>query len=502
MQADKRDEGVALDQKSTARIIWLIDDKLPKEATVALTRSLNYLKSKFSITPLKASDYKEDAVLFRLKAEPADLILVPLKEYLLWERVENALGSNRTKGPIFAGYFCENTDIKILDTQKSNHRRVVLDFKHLLPAEILIILRSMLTETSRSGIRPFLKPETPIYCENWYPDQGLGTRLDNILKLPELSKAHWQSRASSLRILLSGLWGLIYEDGPGKSHEGQGVGSSPIAYFQIAADEQCIAMRLMYEAGSKGSAQETLKLFTPGSVNGTRGRQLSGHYSDFMRVHNVVELGIVEVSLFLFPSASVEKDADHLHSHWIDPINDQLITERPYIGPSPLEPRLRALPSVEVNMPRLKAMETLSNFRTEKTTKRLLTEATQQINALKAKIKEQGDKITELRSGGIGVASPPSMPEPEDLLEAFQERYFDARFQIRQFELQIEKLEKEGGKAYDVEVLKFKMEALANREKAWIRKLMTTLETYRNAIKASSEAKGSKPPKSGSDPST
>ena len=492
MQADKRDEGVALEQKSTARIIWLVDDRMPKEASIALTRSLNYLKSKFSITTLKASEYKEEALLFRLKAEPADLILVPLKEYLLWEKVDNALGANRTKGPIFAGYFCENIDIKILETQKSNHRRIVLDFKHLLPAEVLLILRTMLNETHRSGIRPFLKPDTPIYCENWYPEQGLGTRLDNILKLPELSKGHWQSRASSLRILLSGLWGLIYEDGPGKSHEGQGVGSSPVAYFQIAADEQCIALRLMYEGGSKGSAQETLKLFTPGTVNATRGRQLSGHYSDFMRVHSIVELAMVEVSLFLFPSASVEKDADHLHSHWIDPINDQLVIERPFHGPSPLEPRLRALPSVETTMPRLKAIETLSNLRTEKTTKRLLTEATQQINALKAKIKEQGDKITELRSGGIGAPSTPSIPEPEDLLEAFQERYFDARFQIRQFELQIEKLEKEGGKAYDIEVLKFKMEALANRERAWIRKLMTTLENYRNSIK---ESKG---PKSGS----
>ena len=104
-------------------------------------------------------------------------------------------------------------------------------------------------------------------------------------------------------------------------------------------------------------------------------------------------------------------------------------------------------------------------------------------NSLKTKLKEQHEKLKELRSGGIGTTHIPAPPEPEDLLDAFQERYFDARYRIRQFELQIEKLEKEGGKPYDIEVLHLKMQALENRERAWIRKLMATLENYRNAMK-------------------
>ncbi|MBI2711821.1 MAG: hypothetical protein HYX41_03000 [Bdellovibrio sp.] len=478
-------------QDITPRVIWIADDRLPAEHLSGLTRILNYLKTKIPLAIVKASQFNEDSLLFRLKTTHLDIVVAPIKEYMKWERIEHVFGSNRTKGPVFAGYFCETTENKILEHHGSAHRRILFDCKHLLPSEINLILQNMLNENKRSGIKPFLQADTLIYCENWYPKQGLGVRLDNILNLPMVQKGAWHNRVSALRLLLSALWGVIYEEGPGRMHEGHASdATSPIAYFQLAADAQCLAMRLLFQPGSHASAAETLKHYTPGHLHPTRGRQLLLHYSDFLRVHAIPETGTLEITTLLFPSAPIEKDADHLHSVWIDPLAESLLVEPPYVGPNPLEPRLRALPTVEVDMPRLKALESLSNLRTEKATKRLLTEAGNQIRDLKIQVKEQSEKLHELRSGGVGISQPPAPPEPEDLLNAFQERYFDARYQIRQFELQIAKLEKEGGKAYDLEVLRMKMEALENREKAWIRKLMTTLEDYRKVMKKDPKSKG------------
>ncbi len=69
------------------------------------------------------------------------------------------------------------------------------------------------------------------------------------------------------------------------------------------------------------------------------------------------------------------------------------------------------------------------------------------------------------------------------MIEAFQERYFDARFQIRQLELEIVAMEKKGGTPEEITNIRQKMEALANREQAWIKKLAGTLDMYKKAGK-------------------
>lgn len=76
--------------------------------------------------------------------------------------------------------------------------------------------------------------------------------------------------------------------------------------------------------------------------------------------------------------------------------------------------------------------------------------------------------------------------DPEELLEAFQKKYFEAKYQIRQFELQILDLQKRGSSPEAIKELQLKMEALLNREKAWIKKLMGTIEIFKEAKKKGS----------------
>lgn len=68
--------------------------------------------------------------------------------------------------------------------------------------------------------------------------------------------------------------------------------------------------------------------------------------------------------------------------------------------------------------------------------------------------------------------------EAEGLIETFQKRFFDARLQLRQFEVELKKMEYSGTSPEETRELKLKMEALANRQKAWLKSLSKTLNDY------------------------
>ena len=106
---------------------------------------------------------------------------------------------------------------------------------------------------------------------------------------------------------------------------------------------------------------------------------------------------------------------------------------------------------------------------------------TAKIIELQSIIQKREATIQELKSGGVSTAQPLAPPDPESLLEAFQERYFDAKYQIRQLELEIVALEKRNATPEEINNLKQKMAALANREESWIKKLASTIEAFRAA---------------------
>ncbi len=64
------------------------------------------------------------------------------------------------------------------------------------------------------------------------------------------------------------------------------------------------------------------------------------------------------------------------------------------------------------------------------------------------------------------------------LNQELQIKYFDAKYKIREFELQILDIQKRGGTPEQLQELRLKMEALLNREKSWIGKLMNILQPF------------------------
>ncbi|OFZ17943.1 MAG: hypothetical protein A2X94_08600 [Bdellovibrionales bacterium GWB1_55_8] len=452
----------------------MVDPRLSRERANLLTRTINALRHIAEIE-LLPGDALEEEILQKIQATPYHLVLVPWYRYFNWSRVEAHFGLTRTRGPTFAGYHCDHLTSLDIGSQAEHLRTILLDFGGMTSNEAVLICRSLLHEARRSGIQPLLKPSTPIYCENWYASQGLGNRLDSILGLPEITTAGWAERSATIRMILVALWGLIYEDGPGKSELGQGTSQTPRAAFQFAADEQSMVFRLNYAMPSWTPKTAVTSLW-PTSGHPSSNFQFLLRYADFIRLHTLSENPMIELVVGLLPSAASKRNYGTIHTVWVEQIAPQLVTEPPFDLPGPNAPRLRLLPTAPVFAQKPRPAESDEGRAKDRFLNRAITD----IRLLRGVLAEREELIKDLRSGGVSTAPPIPPPDAEALLEAFQERYFEARYQIRQFEIQIAELEKRNAGPEEIETLRKKMEALSSRENAWIRKLLKTIQVYRD----------------------
>ena len=70
-----------------------------------------------------------------------------------------------------------------------------------------------------------------------------------------------------------------------------------------------------------------------------------------------------------------------------------------------------------------------------------------------------------------------------DLLEGFQKRYSEAQLQIRMIEIEIIKLTRTGGHdKSQIKELQLRMDALINREKAWITKIKKVARSLKKKV--------------------
>ncbi len=475
-------------------IAFVVDERLSRERAAIVGRVIQALK-RFAQIDLINGSATEDALLTKLGARTYDLVMAPWYRYLKWSKVEAFYGLTRTSGPTFAGYYCEQLLPYELGEQAEHYRAILIDFAALPVHEAALLIRSLIKDSNRTGLRPLLDPQALIYCENWYSGQGLGNRMDQVLALPEIHKTEWMARATSIRIALSALWSLVYEEGPGKSEFAQTItGSSPKAYFQVGTDRNLLALRLCYTMSS-WSPKDVLSRFWPNQKSPTAAAQLLLRFCDFTRAHFISETNDVEIVAGFFASAPAEKAPNETHTLWVEPIAPNLISEVPYEVPGPTYPYLRHLGGAP-KKPNTDALarqvasevdedeESLPIGDPHNPRDRFLIQAAKKIRDLKAMVHEREQTIRELRSGGVGTSRPLPPPDAEALLEAFQGKYFEARYQIRQFELKIVEMEKKGASAAEVEALKRKMAELAAREREWIKSLATTLEAFRESRKA------------------
>ena len=469
-----------VDISKRENIAVVMDQRIPREKLQLLTRVVNELR-RFTLVQVFDGDISEEDLLARIAEKPFKLILAPWYRYLTWNKIEAQLGQTRTSGVIFAGYFADQVLPYELGDIGDKTRTILLDFSYIKPGEIVQILKSLINENRRTGLRPFLGAEAPVYCENWFASQGLGSRIDAVLSIPEISDASWRNRAPAIRICLSALWSLIYEEGPGKSEfaKTQSItAKNPIAYFQVGASAQFLALRLCY-AMPGVSPKSALTGFWPDQKKPTSAAQLLLKYCDLLRMHTIAESSEIELLILMTASSPSEMAHQNIHTLWVDPISPQLITELPFQMPGNPQDNLKPL---EVNLQNQSTVSSanLNEVKAEiKAKERFLFHAAVKIRELKKTLSEKDDAIHELRAGGIGTATPLPPPDAESLLDALQERFFESQYQIRQLEIQLEKASDPDAEPNKLEELQQKIAAIANREQVWIKKIADTIEIYK-----------------------
>ena len=391
---------------------------------------------------------------------------------------------------------------------------ILFNFKQVTPIEVLPILLSLTQNTLGFGLTHILKPQSLIYSELWHDNQGLGNRVDQVLNIPEITNSNWALRASAIRLLLVALWNLVYEEGRGKFDLINQIyiqTGQPLGYFQIGVDSQRLFMRLIYGAPSLNSPHEALKHFWPAQTSPSSAAAILFRYGDFLRIHNLGDTGDLEIVVGLLQSAPSEKAPEQLKAIWIEPIHIENIDEKASISPSPDNPYLRPLPNLPVRPAPLRLIgKTVEESEFRKFRKNYIHGMTQQIRDLKTKIQAKDEKIRELRTGGVGnLLKTPSTPalasvtplplttpkpsaatpsltsisdpeaDPESILDLFQQRYTEARHQIQRCEQSIAIMTQLGTDPAEIQKIQQTIDALANREKAWMKKLTQIIELYK-----------------------
>ena len=470
-----------LKHKKLGSIAFVVDERLSRERAAILNRSINALRQIAHVEVIPG-DIRELDLVKKLELQTYQLVVVPWYRYLQWSKVEAFYGLTRNSGPTFAGYFCEGVLPYELGEQADHFRAILLDFSELATSELTDLIACLVQDIKRSGLRPLLEPSTQIYTENWQGNAGLGAKMDSIMAIPEILNTDWTKRANAIRIALCALWSLVYDEGPGKGELLQAIaGKSPRAYFQLGVDNSFLAMRLVFSAPN-WTPKDALAAFWPDSKNATAPSQLLMKYSDFLRVHTVSDTTDVEIVVGYYKSAPSVNAHQNVHTLWVEPISANLIDEIPFMQPSAQARHLKPFPELSADGIAKPSVDPTATSREYK----FILEAARKIRELKKVLITKDQLLQELRSGGVGTSQPLPPPDAESLLDAFQERYCDARFQIRQFELRIVELQKKGASEAELEALRLRIAALTSREQSWIKKIASTLEAYRDAKKTSS----------------
>ena len=450
---------------SLPEITIVIDERVSNEKSAILLKQIGVLRRYYRFDVLQGRDTTEDRLVEHLQNKinspsPPRLLLVPAFRYTTWTKIEGLLGVNRNQGLNWAGYWCEPFPLRKLEEPSVQNQQILLDLFHMDPAEFGILLKSLTDEDQRAGIFALLNPATRVYTNPWYSDLGQGQRSDQILQLPEIRETAWRKRSTAIRIALSALWSLIYEGTlvhPNSLH-----GTNQLAAtLQVGAEGSILVLRLLFKSATVTPSKILIRQFWPRSASFQEPAALLHRYADFLRIHSFTDGPEIEIVVGFLPSAPAMANPDGSRTLWIEPLHRRLLNELPDGADQP-DPRVRLLPTGGVRAPVLP--ESASH---------------PDVIHLQEKIRERERLITELKTGGVGTA--PSLPpvETEGLLETFQIRFFDARFQLRNIEAEIRKLELGGAQESMVSQLKQEMDALMNRQRAWIKMIMSTLEKYK-----------------------
>jgi predicted nucleic acid-binding Zn-ribbon protein len=447
---------------------FVTDPCLSREKTQIALRALNSLRN-FAEIRYYPGTLSEDDLVDRLKRETLDLLMVPWHAYLHYQKIEAQFGLTRTHGPTMVGYFAE--DVSPFEIQEEDHhfRAILVDLNRLATTEASTVLRSLLRDSTRWGLRPLMTSGTALHFESWTAQVGMGFRIDTVLNLNEIANSHWVKRANAVRVLISALWSLIFDNGPGKADRARsGADRTSRAYFEIGVDAHCLGFRLCYsEPGWK--VKDVLHQFWPGALTPSAAGQILFQYSDLLRVHVDPDSSEIEIVCALFPSGPSERATDILHTLWIEPISNMTRLER--FSESP---------------------ETEEHFHKPLVTHHaLIGNAAEKIEELKKQVEAKDKEIDDLRSKGTtreNVFIYPSGLDGEQLIDLVNRRLAEIKAKIKSANSQFQALRqdrdeelKEAGR------LMKELRELQAQQKGWIARLTEIVDGYHQQFAAAAQ---------------
>lgn len=438
---------------------FITDPCLSREKTQIALRALNSLRNFAEIRYYPGTQTEEELVE-RVKRETLDLLMVPWHTYLHYQKMEAQFGLTRTHGPTMIGYFAE--DVSPVEIQEEDHhfRAILIDLNRLATGEASMILRSLLRDSTRWGIRSFLQPATQLHFESWSAQVGMGFRIDTVLGLNEIANSHWAKRANSLRVLISALWSLIFDNGPGKADRGRsGAERTARAYFEIGVDAKGLGLRLCYsEPGWK--VKDVLHQFWPGALTPSTAGQILFQYSDLLRVHVDPDSSEIEVVCALFPSGPAERATDLLRTLWIEPLSNMTRLERFSESPETQEHYHKPLITHHA----------------------LIGNAAEKIEDLRKQVEEKDKEIETLKSRGVmkeNIFIYPSGLDGEQLIDLVNRRLAEIKAKMKSLSAQYQVLNQErDDDLKEAGRLMKELRDLGGQQRGWIARLEDIVKTF------------------------
>lgn len=393
------------------RIGFVTDPSLSRERTQIALRVMHQLRNTAEIRYFPGN-LTESELVDRLADANLDLLLMPWHMYLKSTKVEAFFGLSRTQGPNVIGWFAEDIPMGELQEEDHHFRAMLIDLRRLEVEESGAILISMLRDSTKWGLSHFLNANSQIHYETWSSKVGLGFRLDAVLEIPEIKHFHWSKRSNAIRTLVTGLWSVLFEHGPGRRDSGKPASEVPNrGYFEVAANQFTLGLRLCYTE-PQWKIKDVLHQFWPRSVAPSQPSQILMQYSDLLRVHVDPETNEVEICAFLFSSAPSERSFDSLRSLWVEPLTGLTRLERTEESPFVDEQKYRPLV----------------------THHELIGNAAQKIEQLNKTITTQDAEIESLRKKGSAkenILIYPGGLDGAQLVEILQRRMLELKAKIR-----------------------------------------------------------------------
>lgn len=447
---------------------FVTDPSLSREKTQIALRALNSLRD-FADIRYYAGTLSEEELIGRIKHQSIDLLMVPWHTYLHYQKLEATFGLTRTHGPTMVGYFAEDVSPFELQEQDHHFRTILIDLNRLSTVEAASVLRCLLRDSTRWGLRPLLQSSTNLHFESWSAQVGMGFRIDTVLGLNEIANSHWAKRANSIRILVSALWSLIFDNGPGKADRGRtGAERTNRAYFEVGVDAHGLGLRLCYsEPGWK--VKDVLNQFWPGALTPSAAGQILFQYSDLIRVHVDPDTSGIEITCMLFPSGPAERSTDIMRTLWIEPLSSMTRLERFAEAPETQEHYHKPLVTHHA----------------------LIGNAAEKIDELRKQVEARTKENDELRTKGStkeNIYIYPSGLDGEQLIDLVTRRLSEIKAKMKSAQTRYLTLRHDrDDELKEAARLVKELRELQAQQKTWITRLTEIVDNYHQAVAAATQ---------------